>query len=80
MNRVMNKLSPLHDRIYCALSGSAADAQTIAELVNYQLDVHRCGTATLPTGQHGPKEIYEGEEEKNHVGQRELGWQLIGLG
>lgn len=43
MNRVMNKLSPLHDKIYCALSGSAADAQTIAELVNYQLDVHRYG-------------------------------------
>uniref|UniRef100_A0A3Q1GUY1 Proteasome 20S subunit beta 9 n=1 Tax=Acanthochromis polyacanthus TaxID=80966 RepID=A0A3Q1GUY1_9TELE len=40
VNRVMNKLSPLHDRIYCALSGSAADAQTIAEIVNYQLDVH----------------------------------------
>ncbi|XP_062846202.1 proteasome subunit beta type-9 [Trichomycterus rosablanca] len=40
VNRVMNKLSPLHDKIYCALSGSAADAQTIAELVNYQLDVH----------------------------------------
>lgn len=37
----MNKLSPLHERIYCALSGSAADAQTIAEIVNYQLDVHR---------------------------------------
>ncbi|XP_006794526.1 proteasome subunit beta type-9 [Neolamprologus brichardi] len=40
VNRVMNKLSPLHDKIYCALSGSAADAQTIAEIVNYQLDVH----------------------------------------
>lgn len=40
VNRVMNKLSPLHDRIYCALSGSAADAQSIAEIVNSQLDVH----------------------------------------
>ncbi|XP_060754910.1 proteasome subunit beta type-9 [Neoarius graeffei] len=40
VNRVMNKLSQLHDKIYCALSGSAADAQTIAEIVNYQLDVH----------------------------------------
>ncbi|XP_059900010.1 proteasome subunit beta type-9 [Gadus macrocephalus] len=56
VNRVMNKLSPLHDRIYCALSGSAADAQTIAEAVNYQLDVHSmelgedplvCSAATL---------------------------------
>ncbi|XP_077936841.1 proteasome subunit beta type-9-like [Gasterosteus aculeatus] len=40
VNRVMNKLSHLHDKIYCALSGSAADAQTIAEVVHYQLDVH----------------------------------------
>ncbi|KAK5854728.1 hypothetical protein PBY51_004899 [Eleginops maclovinus] len=56
VNRVMNKLSPLHDKIYCALSGSAADAQTIAEMVNYQLDVHSieidkdpkvCSAATL---------------------------------
>ncbi|XP_077051718.1 proteasome subunit beta type-9 [Siphateles boraxobius] len=56
VNRVMNKLSPLHDKIYCALSGSAADAQTIAEIVNYQLDVHSiemdkdplvCSAATL---------------------------------
>uniref|UniRef100_A0A673JH16 Proteasome subunit beta type-9-like n=1 Tax=Sinocyclocheilus rhinocerous TaxID=307959 RepID=A0A673JH16_9TELE len=51
VNRVMNKLSPLHDKIYCALSGSAADAQTIAEIVNYQLDVHNdplvCSAATL---------------------------------
>ncbi|RXN02410.1 antigen peptide transporter 2-like protein [Labeo rohita] len=56
VNRVMNKLSPLHDKIYCALSGSAADAQTISEIVNYQLDVHSieveddplvCSAATL---------------------------------
>ncbi|XP_078074033.1 proteasome subunit beta type-9-like [Mustelus asterias] len=39
-NRVMNKLSPLHERIYCALSGSAADAQAIADIVNYQLELH----------------------------------------
>ncbi|XP_061615873.1 proteasome subunit beta type-9-like [Phyllopteryx taeniolatus] len=40
VNRVMNKLSPLHPKIYCALSGSAADAQTVAELVCYQLQFH----------------------------------------
>ncbi|KPP56723.1 proteasome subunit-like, partial [Scleropages formosus] len=56
VNRVMNKLSSLHDKIFCALSGSAADAQTIAEVVNYQMDVHSveigeeplvCSAATL---------------------------------
>ncbi|TRY76082.1 hypothetical protein DNTS_021362 [Danionella cerebrum] len=40
VNRVMNKLSQVHDKIYCALSGSAADAQTMAEIINYHLDVH----------------------------------------
>ncbi|XP_042309089.1 proteasome subunit beta type-9 [Sceloporus undulatus] len=40
VNRVFNKLEPLHHRIYCALSGSAADAQAIADMVNYQLELH----------------------------------------
>uniref|UniRef100_UPI00398E8986 proteasome subunit beta type-9-like n=1 Tax=Pristiophorus japonicus TaxID=55135 RepID=UPI00398E8986 len=40
VNRVMNKLSVLHERIYCALSGSAADAQAMADIINYQLELH----------------------------------------
>ncbi|XP_053145359.1 proteasome subunit beta type-9 [Hemicordylus capensis] len=40
VNKVFNKLAPLHDRIYCALSGSAADAQAVADMVNYQLELH----------------------------------------
>lgn len=40
MNRVFDKLSPLHQRIYCALSGSAADAQAIADMAAYQLELH----------------------------------------
>ncbi|KAH0630653.1 hypothetical protein JD844_013911, partial [Phrynosoma platyrhinos] len=40
VNRVFNKLEPLHHKIYCALSGSAADAQAIADMVNYQLELH----------------------------------------
>ncbi|KAJ6652538.1 hypothetical protein lerEdw1_011444 [Lerista edwardsae] len=40
VNRVFNKLEPLHERIYCALSGSAADAQAIADMVHYQLELH----------------------------------------
>uniref|UniRef100_A0A670HSA8 Proteasome subunit beta n=2 Tax=Podarcis muralis TaxID=64176 RepID=A0A670HSA8_PODMU len=41
VNCVFNKLERLHSRIYCALSGSAADAQAIADMVNYQLELHR---------------------------------------
>lgn len=40
MNRVFDKLSPLHQRIYCALSGSAADAQAVADMAAYQLELH----------------------------------------
>ncbi|XP_053577909.1 proteasome subunit beta type-9 [Bombina bombina] len=40
VNRVFNKVYPLHKRIYCALSGSAADAQAVADLVHYQLELH----------------------------------------
>ncbi|XP_063289353.1 proteasome subunit beta type-9 [Pelobates fuscus] len=40
VNRVFNKVSPIHDRIFCALSGSAADAQTVAEMASYHMDIH----------------------------------------
>ncbi|XP_021041598.1 proteasome subunit beta type-9 isoform X1 [Mus caroli] len=40
VNRVFDKLSPLHQRIFCALSGSAADAQAIADMAAYQLELH----------------------------------------
>ncbi|XP_034963783.1 proteasome subunit beta type-9 [Zootoca vivipara] len=40
VNCVFNKLERLHNRIYCALSGSAADAQAIADMVNYHLELH----------------------------------------
>jgi len=39
-NRVTDKLTPIHDRIYCCRSGSAADTQAIADIVaaNVELD------------------------------------------
>ncbi|XP_003473985.1 proteasome subunit beta type-9 [Cavia porcellus] len=40
VNRVFDKLSPLHKHIYCALSGSAADAQAMVDLAAYQLELH----------------------------------------
>ncbi|MGH0157082.1 UNVERIFIED_CONTAM: hypothetical protein FKN15_034367 [Acipenser sinensis] len=48
VNRVMNKLSPLHDKIYCALSGSAADAQAMADMVSYQLQLHSIEMGEAP--------------------------------
>lgn len=40
-NRVTDKLTPIHDRIFCCRSGSAADTQAIADAVTYQLNFHR---------------------------------------
>jgi len=40
VNRVTNKLTYVHDKIYCCRSGSAADTQTISELVRYYLQMY----------------------------------------
>ncbi|CAB1333035.1 unnamed protein product [Coregonus sp. 'balchen'] len=39
-NRVTDKLTPIHDRIFCCRSGSAADTQAVADIVTYQLGFH----------------------------------------
>ncbi|KAH8106094.1 20S proteasome subunit [Cristinia sonorae] len=39
-NRVTDKLTHIHDRIYCCRSGSAADTQAIADMVHYQLQMY----------------------------------------
>ncbi|XP_066065169.1 proteasome subunit beta type-6 isoform X1 [Chamaea fasciata] len=39
-NRVTDKLTPVHDRIFCCRSGSAADTQAVADAVAYQLAFH----------------------------------------
>lgn len=36
-NRVTDKLTPVHDRIFCCRSGSAADTQAVADIVQYYL-------------------------------------------
>ena len=36
-----DKLTKVHDSIYCCRSGSAADTQAVADIVTYSLDVHR---------------------------------------
>jgi hypothetical protein len=39
-NRVSDKLTAVHDRIYCCRSGSAADTQAVSDIVRYYLDSH----------------------------------------
>ncbi|KAI9014763.1 Proteasome subunit beta type-1 [Gaertneriomyces sp. JEL0708] len=38
-NRVTDKLTPVHDLIYCCRSGSAADTQAVADIVHYHLQL-----------------------------------------
>ena len=47
-NRVTDKLTPVHDKIYCCRSGSAADTQHIASYVSYFLDSHAIELGELP--------------------------------
>jgi len=47
-NRVTDKLTPVHDTIFCCRSGSAADTQAIADYVRYYLDLHSVELGSEP--------------------------------
>ncbi|KAJ2615405.1 Proteasome subunit beta type-1 [Coemansia sp. RSA 1365] len=48
-NRVTDKLTKVHDRIYCCRSGSAADTQAVADIVKYYLDLYTAQHDEPPT-------------------------------
>ncbi|CAK9025420.1 Proteasome subunit beta type-6 (Differentiation-associated proteasome subunit 1) (DAPS-1), partial [Durusdinium trenchii] len=48
-NRVSDKLTPVHDRVYCCRSGSAADTQAISDIVRVQLGTHATELGRLPS-------------------------------
>ena len=52
-NRASDKLTEIHEKIYCCRSGSAADTQAIAEYVRYYLDMHAIELGTLPLVKKG---------------------------
>ncbi|CCF57631.1 hypothetical protein KAFR_0C06350 [Kazachstania africana CBS 2517] len=39
-NRVTDKLTRVHDKIWCCRSGSAADTQAVADIVQYHLELY----------------------------------------
>lgn len=39
-NRVTDKLTQVHDTIWCCRSGSAADTQAVADIVHYYLSLY----------------------------------------
>lgn len=48
-NRVSDKLTAVHDRIYCCRSGSAADTQAVSDYVRHHLYQHSLEVDRLPT-------------------------------
>lgn len=47
-NRVTDKLTRVHDKIWCCRSGSAADTQAIADIVQYHLELYTSQYGTPP--------------------------------
>ncbi|KAK4175776.1 proteasome subunit beta type-1 [Triangularia setosa] len=50
-NRVTDKLTRVHDTIWCCRSGSAADTQAVADIVQYQLGLFHMMNGKPPTTQ-----------------------------
>lgn len=48
-NRVSDKLTAVHDLVYCCRSGSAADTQAISDYVRRYLAEHAIEKGSLPT-------------------------------
>lgn len=54
-NRVSDKLTPVHDRIFCCRSGSAADTQAISDYVKFYLQMHAVELGERPMVQTAAK-------------------------
>ena len=50
-NRVTDKLTQVHDTIWCCRSGSAADTQAVADIVQYFLGMYGITNNEPPTTQ-----------------------------
>ncbi|MES1916730.1 MAG: hypothetical protein MHM6MM_008525, partial [Cercozoa sp. M6MM] len=48
-NRATDKLCQLHDKIFCCVSGSAADSQFVTENVKVQLELAEVSEERTPT-------------------------------
>ncbi len=50
-NRITDKLTQVHDTIWCCRSGSAADTQAVADIVHYHLGMYAITNNEAPTTQ-----------------------------
>lgn len=71
-NRVTDKLTQIHDTIWCCRSGSAADTQAVADIAHYQLAMYGVQNGRAPTTQVAAAMLqelcYENKEQLRYVG------------
>jgi len=82
-NRVSDKISPVHDRIFCCRSGSAADTQAISDFVKYYLDLHSVELGEPPAVRTAAslfQEFYYNNKDRLMAGIICAGWDRVGKG
>ncbi|CAK7246024.1 MAG: Proteasome subunit beta type-1 [Sporothrix thermara] len=75
-NRVTDKLTRVHDTIWCCRSGSAADTQAVADIVQYQLNLYAMmnGQPTTQTAASIFQEICYANKDALSAGLIIAGW------
>ncbi|POS86213.1 hypothetical protein EPUL_001949 [Erysiphe pulchra] len=76
-NRVTDKLTQVHDTIWCCRSGSAADTQAVADIVQYHLGLYGIKNGRPPTTQTAAalfQEICYQNKNKLRAGMIIAGW------
>ena len=78
-NRVTDKLTQVHDTIWCCRSGSAADTQAVADIVQYHLSMYGITNSEGPTTQTAAalfQELcYDNKDMLRYVGLRSR-WRI----
>jgi 20S proteasome subunit beta 1 len=76
-NRVSDKLTQVHDRVFCCRSGSAADTQAVSDIVRTQTYMHAVEKGSLPkvkTVAHLFKKIVYGNKDRLSASIICAGW------
>ncbi|RKF83569.1 Proteasome subunit beta type-1 [Golovinomyces cichoracearum] len=76
-NRVTDKLTQVHDTIWCCRSGSAADTQAVADIVHYNLGMYGIQNGRPPTTQTAAamfQELCYGNKDRLKAGLIIAGW------
>lgn len=79
-NRVSDKLTKVHDRIYCCRSGSAADTQAVSDMVRRHIEEHALIKGTPPTvkaASHLFREICYKNKDRLMAGVICAGWDAV---